>query len=221
MAVLLPALSRARKQAKAIVCQANLRQWSTAYCVYLTEYEGKIFEDSVSAKTDNVFTYLQCYLADCNERPTCPAAPRESEDADMVSQVNGSDLCFSPIGGYGHNWYLLGKTYDRLTGWSRFPVFFDCGLNSVFPRHTDPPPEYDGDFWLTRGVYETMKMVCVNRHSGRINMLFLDWSVRPVGLKEIWTLPWGSSFDTAGPWTKAGGVQPEDWPQWMRSFRDY
>ena len=22
-------------------------------------------------------------------------------------------------------------------------------------------------------------------------------------------------------WTRAGGVQPEDWPAWMRKFRDY
>ena len=28
-------------------------------------------------------------------------------------------------------------------------------------------------------------------------------------------------IDTAGPWTMAGGVQPEDWPQWMRGFKDY
>jgi hypothetical protein len=45
--------------------------------------------------------------------------------------------------------------------------------------------------------------------------------VRPVGLKELWTIKWHSDFDTAGPWTEAGGVQPEDWPQWMRSFKDY
>jgi hypothetical protein len=22
-------------------------------------------------------------------------------------------------------------------------------------------------------------------------------------------------------WTKAGGVKPEDWPPWMRRFKDY
>jgi hypothetical protein len=52
-------------------------------------------------------------------------------------------------------------------------------------------------------------------------MLFMDWSVRKVGLKELWTLKWHRSYDTAGPWTKAGGVKPEDWPQWMRIFKDY
>lgn len=52
-------------------------------------------------------------------------------------------------------------------------------------------------------------------------MLFLDWSVRKVALKEPWTLKWYPQYDTAGPWTKAGGVQPSDWPEWMRKFKDY
>ena len=38
---------------------------------------------------------------------------------------------------------------------------------------------------------------------------------------ELWTLKWHRNFDTTGPWTKAGGVQPADWPEWMRRFKDY
>lgn len=62
---------------------------------------------------------------------------------------------------------------------------------------------------------------CINRHDGYVNGLFLDWSVKKVGLKELWTLKWSQDFDTAGQWTKTGGAQPEDWPEWMRDFRDY
>jgi len=61
----------------------------------------------------------------------------------------------------------------------------------------------------------------MNRHEGHINGLFLDWSVRKIGLKELWTLKWHKDWDTAGPWTKRGGVKPEDWPEWMRQFKDY
>ena len=49
----------------------------------------------------------------------------------------------------------------------------------------------------------------------------MDWSDRKVGLNELWTLKWNRKFDTAGEWTKAGRVRPEDWPQWMRNFKDY
>jgi prepilin-type processing-associated H-X9-DG protein len=61
----------------------------------------------------------------------------------------------------------------------------------------------------------------MNRHSGFLNGLFLDWSVKRVGLKELWTMKWHRQFDTNGFWTKAGGAQSSDWPEWMRSFKDY
>ena len=52
-------------------------------------------------------------------------------------------------------------------------------------------------------------------------MTFMDGSSRPVGVKELWTLKWYRGYPPAGPWTMAGGVQPEDWPAWMRKFKDY
>jgi len=59
-------------------------------------------------------------------------------------------------------------------------------------------------------------------HSGYINSLFMDCSiVRKVGLKELWTLKWHRQFNTANPWTKAGQVRPEGWPEWMKSLKDY
>jgi hypothetical protein len=51
--------------------------------------------------------------------------------------------------------------------------------------------------------------------------VFLDWSIRRVGLKELWTLKWNRTFDVNGVWTSRGGVQPDDWPQWMRGMKDY
>jgi len=66
-----------------------------------------------------------------------------------------------------------------------------------------------------------MQRLCVNRHNGAENLLFMDFSARKVGLKELWTLKWHRSYNTEGPWTKAGGALPNDWPAWMRGFRDY
>ena len=68
---------------------------------------------------------------------------------------------------------------------------------------------------------EGFSAFCINRHNGGVNGLFLDGAVRPIGIKELWTLKWHRQFDTAGRWTLAGGVQPEDWPKWMRRFKDY
>ena len=82
------------------------------------------------------------------------------------------------------------------------------------------PPSYEG-YFIRSLSRPDMAKCCIDRHNGGINSLFLDWSIRKVGLKELWTLKWDEDFDTAGPWTKSGGVSPEDWPKWMRGFKDY
>jgi prepilin-type processing-associated H-X9-DG protein len=66
-----------------------------------------------------------------------------------------------------------------------------------------------------------MSHFCINRHNGFVNFLFVDRSVRPVGLKELRTLKWHRAYDTMNVWTKAGGALPEDWPVWLRRFKDY
>jgi prepilin-type processing-associated H-X9-DG protein len=66
-----------------------------------------------------------------------------------------------------------------------------------------------------------MNRVCVDRHDGFVNAVFCDWSVDSVGLKELWTLKWHRTYNTNGPWTKAGGVVPSDWPLWMNRYKDY
>ena len=40
MSILMPTLHRVRKQARAVVCQANLRQWGTLYAAYTAENDG-------------------------------------------------------------------------------------------------------------------------------------------------------------------------------------
>lgn len=109
-----------------------------------------------------------------------------------------------------------------IRGASRVPAFFDCAvMTGGGLRHSDRPPAYEYALSAECSYPDTVSPVCMNRHSEAINMLFMDWSVRKVGLKELWTLKWHPDFNTAGPWTNAGGVQPEDWPQWMRKFKDY
>lgn len=103
---------------------------------------------------------------------------------------------------------------ERRTGLQTFniansanvPVLLDSSSPGEMPMDRLPP---------------RISSFCINRHNGRINGLFLDGSVREVGLKELWTLNWCPNFDTAGTWTLAGGVQREDWRQWMRGFKDY
>jgi prepilin-type N-terminal cleavage/methylation domain-containing protein/prepilin-type processing-associated H-X9-DG protein len=111
-----------------------------------------------------------------------------------------------------------------LRGCDNVPAILDAGSFSCWMLRADEPPPKEEPFRTSATVlvgspYNTD--LCINRHNGTLNALFLDWSVRPVGLKELWTLKWHGDFDTAGPWTRAGGVNAENWPLWMRRFKDY
>lgn len=66
-----------------------------------------------------------------------------------------------------------------------------------------------------------MTRYCINRHQGGTNAVFLDWSVRKIGCKELWTLKRHRKSNTAGIYTSAGGMAQDEWPHWMRSLKDY
>jgi prepilin-type processing-associated H-X9-DG protein len=100
-------------------------------------------------------------------------------------------------------------------GADNIPLLLDSVTGQGFCHETDLPPEFEG-----RLAFD-LSSFCFNRHDGGINSLFLDFSIRKVGLKELWTLKWHRNFNTAGPCTRAGGVKPEEWPEWMRKFKDY
>ena len=121
------------------------------------------------------------------------------------------------------NW----KTAD-VKGGNNIPVFGDSMWRGGGPFYRDgnaqsdriAPPDFNGQWEPYRASGE-MRHFCVDRHDGFVNHAFLDWSIRKVGLKELWTLKWHRTFNTSGYWTRVGGVQPDNWPEWMRSFKDY
>ena len=105
----------------------------------------------------------------------------------------------------------------QVSGASRVPLFVDALRFDLWPLETQGPAINEYEAWTGNN----MARCCINRHVGFVGCSFLDFSARRVGLKELWTLKWHKSFNTAGPWTKAGGVKPTDWPQWMRRFKEY
>ena len=102
------------------------------------------------------------------------------------------------------------------------PMLLDSWWWCSWVKDADTPPEHEGQITcFPCGCQNSIHRFCINRHAGSVNAAFLDCSVRKVGLKELWALKWHRQFDTAGPWTPAGGVKPDDWPRWMRHFKDY
>jgi prepilin-type N-terminal cleavage/methylation domain-containing protein/prepilin-type processing-associated H-X9-DG protein len=229
IAILLPALQRVRNQARAVVCQANLRQWGTALSLYVEDSQGRFPRIRVRSF---LFSLIRNDLdgIDIKGILICPMATRPSGSTyglqGTVFTAWRAPLAGELVrGSYGFNNYLFNIFFDEsiqipkegidvfsLRGRSNIPTLLDSTSFEGHFNHYTPPPDYE----IFNSTY-----YCINRHNGHINGLFLDWSVRKIGLKELWTLKWSQEFDTAGPWTKAGGVQPEDWPKWMRGFKDY
>ena len=251
MAILLPALQRIRRQGKAVACQSNLRQWGVTFSMYVNDNRGALPPLMMTLGPHVWPQELRTYCTDSNDLLLCPMASRWEiradnpypipDSASLVRRLRvvGSKstaweyrLTVGPFvrvdlsGSYGINTrvrrFHMNRRYPGSTR-NNIPVLLDCVYLEAWPgpRLFDDPPEYEGQI-ERRG---DMKHFCINRHDGGINGLFLDWSVRKVGLKELWMLRWhpalGARWLAQSPWTKVGGVQPEDWPLWMRKFKDY
>ena len=126
--------------------------------------------------------------------------------------------CGRGMRAHEESFWLTGNVAGR----AEIPTFLDAWWWCGWAKDTDTPPQYDGDrSSFPCGCSNSMHRFCTNRHDGFVNASFLDSSVRKVGLKQLWTLKWYGKFNMGNPWTRAGGVKAEDWPQWMRSLKEY
>jgi len=247
MALSFPALQGVRKRANAVVCQARLREAGLILAVYAQENNG-ILPHHYGGIVDPTEISSRPPFDKDPKLGLCPSAslPLPGQQLPWGGPFASYPVEVS-IGDYrvGYTWpepllhwrsyglnrwtasipssrggpiCLNGPTWGTtdVKGASNVPVVLDCTWEVVYPYNYDGPPPYEGHI-----VEHQMSTVCIDRHQGGINAAFLDFSVRKIGLKQLWTLKWSRNFDTAGPWTKAGGVQPEDWPLWMRKYKDY
>jgi len=114
------------------------------------------------------------------------------------------------------------KSTQNLQKTNEVPLFGDNTWHDAWPQDTDTPVALPFDYgWGDKGSTGEMNQFCIDRHSGWTNLAFVDWSVRHVGLKELWTLRWHRNYNINGDWTQAGGATADDWPQWLRKYKDY
>ncbi len=250
MAILMPALQRVRKQAKKVICLSNLKQWGTIFAMYTDDNDG-LFPKRRSGYGRWINVLYDYYSRNDEIRVCPMAAKIANPDGvSGVKQVGDKFTSWGrlaessslPGGGYGpagtwgsygiNGWVYVpdgatvyGKPAEdfwrspNVKGVGNIPLFLDCWFWCGWPDNFDTPPGYDGEQWP--GDQDSMQRFRINRHQQAINGIFLDYSARPIGLKELWVLKWHRAFNRDGPYTRSGGVLPDDWPEWMRSFRDY
>ncbi|HEV56782.1 MAG TPA: type II secretion system protein [Phycisphaerales bacterium] len=235
LAILVPALRKAKKQAQAVICRSHLHQWSLCFALYADAHEGRfmpgIDEDWDTARYSWIYTLIPYY--DNPAIRLCPAANRTRSQGGQLPWVawdmnesNPGELLFLKdplykIGSYGINWWVndsdlaIGAGLDPNLKWrrvgqrnaSQIPVLADAGFMLARPRASDDPPPHDGFFSWAEGA-RGMDRVCTNRHDGGIHILFMDWSSRKVGLRDLWRQPWHREYVP----------QEHEWPEWMQQL---
>jgi prepilin-type N-terminal cleavage/methylation domain-containing protein/prepilin-type processing-associated H-X9-DG protein len=241
MSILMPALTRVKKQARKVVCMTHLKQWGLIWKMYCDDNNGNWLNgEGGGSGLWWIEPMLESYTIEEDMR-CCPQATKESGHGKIGAWADHAWESGGYIGSYGPNGWMCNLRPERTNGiWGRspaedywrtpnvagsynIPLWQGQWWVDAWPRHNDQPPNIvDSTMAIPdRPNTNEMERVCVDRHDGFVNNLFCDWSVRSVGLKELWTLKWHRSFNINGPWTKAGGVAPSDWPQWMRRYKDY
>lgn len=251
LAILMPALRRVREQGRMVSCMANLKQWNLNAAMHTESNDGRFWDSDPGTPGYWWPAYMEDRLKDwkANKIWMCPSAQKPIIDERGVqlptanifnawgifgASSHGNLGPNGVAGSYGINGYCLVPrtgvtTYEGgvpvSEGWrtagakgaSDVPWFIEALRFDLWPLHTQAPATDEFAAWSSNN----MARCAINRHQGFLNAAFLDWSVRKVGVKEVWTLKWHKKFNTAGPWTKAGGVTPDQWPDWMRRFKDY
>jgi prepilin-type N-terminal cleavage/methylation domain-containing protein len=236
LSILMPSLNRVKKQAKSVACRGQLKQWALIFAIYTNDNEGYFHTREFGTNYEKMWPQLYLpYYKDPMMR-CCPAARNPNVNFGPYSTwgvalgtAQDSDWGWGGswvpkegyFGSYGMNRYILNRPeeeYWRKTGIKnadKIPVFLDCMYVAINPASTDAPPNFNGE------RANQMQFSCIDRHLGSINGLLLDWSAGKIDLKQLWTLRWSRTFDYTGPWTIAGNARPEDWPEWMKTFKDY
>ena len=250
MSILMPAMGRAKRQALAVACQSNLREWGLVFQMYASENDGSLPQSIAGGNLSTQDAYWMaallpyyedkklrlCPMAATSRNPdNCdrclgttfsawgPFPPGNSStwwDTGAMGSYGINEWCANPPPGADSYWGFPSKYAWRTTdatGAGNVPVFLDSLYIDGYPQHTDEPPIYPevahdaGDWGLN-----AIQLYCIDRHNGGINGVFMDWSVRKIGLKELWKLKWHRRFDTSFP--------PPDWASeapWMMKLRDY
>jgi prepilin-type N-terminal cleavage/methylation domain-containing protein len=130
-------------------------------------------------------------------------------------------------GSYGYNGWMANPPnnpaagfWRKLTAAAKFsnaPLFGDCQYEGTVPHHDDLLPSNPG-WQMNSGIGGgEMSNFDIPRHAGRrpIDMTFVDGSVNIVGIREIWTLPWSTIYDTTFFATRiiSGSAN------WMKSYQ--
>ena len=249
MAILLPALNKARDQANTVKCASNLHQFGLMYEMY-AQTNNESMPGGWNSGTMWMVDLMPYYQGVGDVR-LCPKARKFLDQTGCISDEScpktvesawgrwgqpgfygGTVAVWAQAGLYGsygvngwaHNPPNIGlpigspDTYDITVASGNRPKYWRTTLNikhsadvplmadamwdGTEPGVDDGPPTFEGAY------NSNMAKFCVPRHSRKTNMLFMDKSVRKVGLRSLWSLTWHRE------WVE----NLQAWPPWMKDL---
>ena len=214
MGILMPALQKARKQAYAMACMSNLKQWTLIMAMYTNDNNGQYWYDYGHSSRGMWQTVLKDFYHDIAEFRLCPQTKKGSETGygntfEWWGPFPGGDRGFQEddYGSYGINCWL-NKPGAGFNGWRRnpdahwggvfkqsanVPVIGDCawyGGNPDDVKSGSPggkvPPTKEWNRTNPKQWEYDMARFAMDRHGRAINLSFADGSSRKVRLPELW-----------------------------------
>ena len=224
MAILIPALGRAKDQAKNVVCLSRLKEFSIMYEMYFQDNDDSLPGGWTSGKMWMV-DLLKYYGGEDDVR-LCPKATKflsdtpDPFDAGVFTAWGkygeGSWINYNPIwaekgmyGSYGVNGWAFNPPNESVSDTDsiapdEFPLFWRKRTKVKRPdivplmggsMYEGSRPKVSNSPSTEEGMQvNEMSDFCLPRHNGKVNMMFIDTSARGVGLKELWSLKWHTEW---------------------------
>jgi prepilin-type N-terminal cleavage/methylation domain-containing protein/prepilin-type processing-associated H-X9-DG protein len=225
--MLLPALARAKAQAKGAICLNNLRQMALATRFYADDNRDHV-PPVIGQVGEYWFHEIAPYMGDAAYKSNpiahaegimkiiiCPSTKRPKAKPQRDETWWGTSTktwrTLQGEGSYGMNlWldnegqYLNDFPRDQYYGQlslapAGVPAYGDSVWVGSWPAGTDRPPVDlkgggygGGNFPHTKGMF--MGRFAIDRHSGGINVGFVDAHASRVPVKGLWTLEWHRDF---------------------------
>ena len=176
-ALLLPALSMAKRKGKAVNCLSNLKQIGLAHGMYLTDYNKTVpYQDAAEGYVLWLAKISQ-YCSKVDKVRLCPVITRESvrrvpKPSQALQEYGTCDEAWiwGPVngvywfGGYSFNGWMYSdapanssyefKRETAVTRPTETPVFGDAMWVDAWPKATDPAPRnlYEGWGYPPEGI---------------------------------------------------------------------
>ena len=211
MGILMPVLSRVRKQGWQTVCRSNLRQIGAAAALYAEDNDQTVPRGAIAIDTDREYIWFLNflpYMAHDKDKQDyrdvqifrCPAYPDKRQTVCYV--INGCYLV-DKNDRMGQEWSIRDFGKCKLTKYRRLsdtiyltdnsylngqrPIIEDAddpGLAFCDVRHADDLPyERTNDRSIVQ--LNSLRRVSAERHRKGVNILKMDWSVGWIKSEDI------------------------------------